>query len=199
MEETNFTPEESLLLIAKTIEETKRKFEENGYLLLFWGILIFIVTLSQFLIASLNLNIGIGLPALLYPLAAIYTFIFFQKKEKRNKLPKTILGNIIQAMGIVLGANLLILGFLFHTQLGLTLIPIFLILLSFWTIICGVAIKFKPLLIGGILLNLSAFIAFFIKWQYHFLIMSFVSVVAFIIPGLLFNKEIGRASCRERV
>ena len=31
------TPEESLLLITKTIEETKKRFKENGHIIILWG------------------------------------------------------------------------------------------------------------------------------------------------------------------
>jgi hypothetical protein len=31
------TPEESLLLITKTIEETKQRFKENGHIIILWG------------------------------------------------------------------------------------------------------------------------------------------------------------------
>jgi len=48
MEERNFTPEESLLLISKTIEETKQRFQENGHIIILWGSLIFTVVFSQY-------------------------------------------------------------------------------------------------------------------------------------------------------
>ena len=34
MDKTTLTPEESLLLITKTIEETKQRFQENGHILI---------------------------------------------------------------------------------------------------------------------------------------------------------------------
>ncbi len=45
MNEKNFTPEESLLIISKTIEETKKKIQENGHIIVLWGSLIFLVFL----------------------------------------------------------------------------------------------------------------------------------------------------------
>ncbi len=37
MDKTTLTPEESLLLITKTIEETKKRFEENGFIIIILG------------------------------------------------------------------------------------------------------------------------------------------------------------------
>jgi hypothetical protein len=181
------TPEESLLLISKTIEETKEKFKENGHKFIFWGILTFIVSLCQFLIIQLELNISTGFPALLYVLGGIFVYIYERKTIRKKNTPKTHIGSIVFWMATVMGINLMILGPLFWSQLGNAGISVFLILLAFLVILCGVAIKYKPLLIGGISLNVIAFIPFLIDWQYHFLIMTAGSVVALIIPGILLN------------
>ncbi len=195
MDKTVLSPEQSLLLITETIEETKKRFEENGFIYIFWGFLIFVVTLSQFILLQLELKKIIDLeytirswPGFLFPLGALYTYIHFRKKAVTHKWPKTIIGNILASLGGLLGINLMILAFFFGPQLGEAFIPVFLILMAFWTIISGVSIRFKPLIFGGIILNLIAFIPFFIDWQYHSLIMALASVVGFIIPGILLKK-----------
>ena len=189
MEKTMLTPEDSLLLITKTIEETKQRFKENGHLIIFWGVLMFIVTLSQYILIRLELYEIHWYPNFLYPLGAIYTFIYGWKAYKKNNLPKTIIGNILWAMAWLLGVNFMILGFFFSHKLGEVIAPVFLIFLALFVFTSGISIKFKPLIIGGIILNLIAFTAFFIDFQYHPLIMSIGSVIALIIPGILLNKE----------
>lgn len=193
MDKTILTPEESLLLISKTIEDTKKRFEDNGFLFLFWGILIFFVSLSQFVLTILELNNIVYIenftirnwPVFLYPLGGIITGIYVKKTYK--KLPKTILGNISEASGWLIGANFMILGFFFGNTLNEHLIPVFLIIYAFWNVITGVSISFKPLIIGGILLNLFGFAAFYINWQYQPLMFTIGSLVALIIPGILLN------------
>ena len=92
-------------------------------------------------------------------------------------------------MSWLLGANYMILGFFFGETLGGHLIPVFLIIYAFWCIINGVSIGFKPLIIGGILLNLFGFAAFHINWQYQPLMFTAGAIVALIIPGILLNKN----------
>ncbi len=48
MDENNLTPEESLLLITKTIEETKQRFKENGHIFILWGSITFSVFFLQY-------------------------------------------------------------------------------------------------------------------------------------------------------
>jgi hypothetical protein len=98
-------------------------------------------------------------------------------------------------MGWVVGLNLPILGFLFRNKLGEAAAPVFLILWALFFILTGISIKFKPILIGGILLNLMGYAAFYINGQYHGLILATGGVIGMIIPGILLN----RANRNERV
>jgi hypothetical protein len=191
MEKNSLTPEESLLLISRTIEETKQRFQENGHIIVLWGSITFIVFLSQYVLVFLGLHkiFDIMWTCILFPLGAIYTFIYARGKEKKNNMPKTILGRILGTMGWVLGLNLMILGFIFGDQLDKNAAPVFLILLALFIIMAGVSIKFKPLIIGGILLNLTGFSTYFVNTDYYGLCMMLGSVVGLIIPGILLNKS----------
>ena len=184
-----FTPEESLLLIAQTIEETKQRFKNNGHIIIFWGFLTFMVTLSQFILLQLELYRINLYPCYLYPLGGIYTALYLWRKNQGNPQPQTPIGRILMATGGALGLNLLLLGFIFSDKLGEAMASVFLILLAFFLIVCGVSIKFKPLIVGGILLNLIGFAAFYFDSTYHPLIMSIGSVTGLIIPGILLNKN----------
>jgi hypothetical protein len=190
MDKTTLTPEESLLLITKTIAETKKRFEENGHIIVLWGCLTFMVFFSQYVFSLTGLykKFDIIWTVILFPLGAIYTFIYVRRKVKINNLPNTIIGRIAGTMGWAMGMNLMILGFLFSRQLGDALAPIFLILLALSIIVIGESIKFKPLFIGGILMNLIGLGSFFVSRDYHGLSMMLGSLVGLIIPGILLNK-----------
>jgi len=190
MDEKHLTPEESLLLITKTIEETKKRFEENGHIIILWGTLTFIVFLSQYVLVFLGLYkiFDIMWTCILFPLGGIYTFIYVRRKVQKENIPTTIIGRIIGTMGWVFGLNLMILGFLFGHQLDKAAAPIFLILFALFMIMTGVSLKFKPLTIGGILLNLIGFGTFLINTDYYGLSMMIGSVVGLIIPGILLNR-----------
>lgn len=182
------TPEESLLLIAKTIEETKERFKENGHILVFWGTLILIVIGSQFILSLLELYKFTMYPVYLYPLVGGVYMIYIWIKEKKKNMPKTIIGNILGNIGWIIGMNLLIMGFFFSGQLGKAMAPVFLILMALMIIVSGLTIKFKPLTIGGALVNLIGLSTFFFERDYHGFSMMLGAVVGLIIPGILLNK-----------
>jgi hypothetical protein len=190
MDEKILTPEESLLLITKTIDETKKRFKENGHIIIMWGVLTFTVFFSQYIFSLTGLykKFDIIWTTVLFPLGAIYTFIYFRKTVNKKNLPKTLLTRVISTMGWAMGLNCMILGFLFGQQLGDALAPIFLILLALSMIVTGASIEFKPLFIGGLLLNLIGFCTFYLDRDYHGFSLMLGSIVGLIIPGILLNK-----------
>jgi hypothetical protein len=185
------TPEESLLLISKTIEETKERFKENGHIIILWGAITFTVFLSQYVLVFLGLYkiFDIMWTCILFPLGGIYTFIYVRRKIEKKNIPMTIIGRTIGTMGWVFGVNLMILGSVFGHQLDKVMAPIVLILFALFIIMTGISLKFKPLTIGGILLNLIGFGTFLINTDYYGLSMMIGSVVGLIIPGILLNKS----------
>jgi hypothetical protein len=189
MDKNDFTPEESLLLISKTIEETKQRFQENGHIIVLWGCIIFSVFFLQYFFELVGWykKFDIIWTCILFPLGAIYTFIYVRGKEKKNNLPSNLLARILGTMGWVLGMNLMMLGFFFRDNLGNAGAPIIIILWAMFIIMVGVSIKFKPLIIGGILLNLIGFGTFLVHPKYYGFSLMLGSLVGFIIPGILLN------------
>jgi hypothetical protein len=190
MEKTSFTPEESLLLITKTIEETKERFKENGHILILWGCLIFIVISSQHVLQlfGLHTKFDIAWTNILYSFGVIYTIIYTRREIKKNNIPKTVLGHTIGTMGWVVGMNILILAVFFGNHLGNALASMFLILFAMFITVIGVLIQFKPIAIGGLLLNILGFATFLIHPDYYGYSLMLGAVVGFIIPGILLNK-----------
>jgi hypothetical protein len=188
MDNESLTPEESIALITRTIQQTKYRFVENGHILIMWGVLICAASLAQFILLRLEHYTINYFPYFIMPLGGVYTYLYYGRKQKKNNLPVTIIGRILRVLGTVLGINFLVLGFIYWKELGAALFPIFFIFLALLVIIMGAAIKFKPFLIGGIILNLTGFALFFVELEYHPVIMSAAAVITIVIPGLILNR-----------
>ena len=187
MKSSTLTPEESLWLITKTIEETKVRFQNNGHIFVFWGALTIIVFGIQHILGMLGFYKFMMVPVYLFPLGAIYTALYVRREYKKNHAPRTIIGNILGSQGWVIGMNLMIMGFFCSDKLGDSLAPVFIILLASMTIVAGLAVKFKPLIIGGVLMNLIALGSFFISRDYHGFSIMLGAMVGMLIPGILLN------------
>jgi hypothetical protein len=187
MKPTSFTPEESLLLITKTIEETKDRFKEYGGVFIFWGTLTVVVFGSQLILSLLELYKYTMWPVYLFPMGAVVTAIWAWRDHRKNKKPKTFIGNVLQNIGWIIGMNLMIMGFLFSDNLGEAIGPVFIILFALMIIVCGLSIKFKPLIIGGAIVNLIGLGSFLTSSDYHGIALMIGAVVGMIIPGVMLN------------
>ncbi len=183
MKTDNLSPEKSLELITQVITQARNKFEENGFIYMFWGALLAIASFAQFILLKNEYYDINWYPYLLMPIGSIYTGYYFSKKQ--SKSGQNQISKIISALWIVLSTNMMFLGFLFGDDLKENLTPILLILLSIGTIISGISIKSKLLLYSGIFIGVSAFLGFYLDWIYHPLLMGIVSIIAILIPGII--------------
>lgn len=183
METDKLSPEKSLELITQVIVQARNKFEENGFIYMFWGLLIAITSISQFILLKNEYYSISWYPYLLMPIATIFSTIYYSKKK--GKSLKNQISKIISTLWIVLSINMMVLGFLFGQNLKENLIPVILILLASGVIVSGASLKSKLVLYSGIFIGLSAFLGFYLEWIYQPLLMGVVSIIGVLIPGTI--------------
>jgi hypothetical protein len=186
MENKEFTPSESLALIADVILEAKSRFKDNGFSFIFIGLCSFIASLGQFVLLKLEYYQINYYPYFIMPVAAVVTYFYYKKKRSAVK-SKNIIGMLFSIISAILGINLMIAGFFFWGKFGIALMPFMLILFSVWSALTGVLIKNRIFLISGIVINIIAYCSFFIGREYHPLILSVVSLIGIVVPGIILN------------
>jgi hypothetical protein len=186
MESKEFTPSESLSLIANVILEAKSRFKDNGFSFIFIGLCSFIASLGQFVLLRLEYYQINYYPYFIMPIAAAVTYFYYKKKRSTVK-SKNIIGTLFSIISAIMGINLMISGFFFWGKFGIALLPFMLILFSIWSALTGVLIKNRIFLISGIVINIIAYCSFFIDQDYHPLILSIVSLIGIVVPGILLN------------
>jgi len=191
--ETNkeLTPSESLALITSVIMEAKSRFRENGFSFIFLGTCSFVASLAQFLLLKMGYYSINYFPYFILPIAGVITY-FYYKKKRREARSKNILGALFSLLGIILGLNFIVAGFLFWNKFGNALIPFMLVLFSLWPLLTGVAIRNKLFLVIGIVINAIAYGSFYVDHLYHPLVLAIVSLLGIVVPGIIinfFNRE----------
>ena len=186
MENKEFTPSESLALIANVIMEAKSRFKDNGFSFIFLGICCVIASLGQYILLRLEYYQINYYPYFIMPIAAVVTYFYYKKKRSAVK-SKNIIGTLFSIISAIMGINLMIAGFFFWGKFGIALMPFMLILFSFWSALTGVLIKNRIFLISGIVINIIAYCSFFVGREYHPLILSVVSLIGIVVPGIILN------------
>lgn len=188
--ETKFTEQQSLQVIHEMIENTKAKFQDNGFFYLLWGWLVLIASSSHFIM----LIMGIEYAWLPWPVTmfggGIASGIAGYRMGKKAQV-KTFFDTAIISLWYAFTVTLLIVlvaaGF---GQISWNMSNILIIALyGLGTFISGSMMKFTPLVIGGVFSWGIALLGLFLPPMYSLPLVSVSIVVAYLIPGYMLKSR----------
>lgn len=189
MENDNFTPEQSLLLINKMITDVKQELKDNGFFFLLWGWLVFISATINFILFKINNEYASLVWAILMPLGGIVSAIYGFTRKKKTKRVKTFVDRAMSYVWIAFGVALFIVlssGSLIGFE---KVYPFVLLVYGIGTFITGGIIKMKLLIWGGIFCWILSVVSFYVTYDIQLLLLSAAIVVAYIIPGHVINSN----------
>ncbi len=202
MEDKHLSTQESIDLIAKMIENTRRNFnDKGGAMFLIWGYTTIAVTAAVSAAFWFTRNNAVmwlwwALPVI----GSIFTALHFRK----HKRPVTThLDKAVGYVWIVFGAATLacsVFSFASAAFAGEPLINILFtvgLLMGMATAVTGLMIKFRPVVIGGFL---GMALSFAIPWfpnMWQFVIFAGIFLVAQVIPGHMLNRDCKKEAAGE--
>lgn len=185
--EQTLTEQESLAVISKMIKTAQNELEDDSFYYLIWGWLVFIASVGNFVLMKMESELAFLPWAVLMPLGGVLTFIYSGKHEKKQKV-RTYTEEVMKYVVIAFLVTLFI-TLSFMSKLGLSTYPIVLLIYGIWLFVSGGAIKFTPLIIGGIINWAAAIAAFFVTFDFQLLILAIAVLLGYIIPGHLLKAR----------
>ncbi len=185
--EKRINEQESIQIIMNMITSVKQDMYDNSFYYLLWGWLVFVASLSHFILLRIGSFPHPEIVWMLMPIGGVMTVIYSIRK-KRNKHVKTYVDEFMKYVLIALLVCLLISLFL-QGKLQLNTYPIVLMVYGFWLFISGGAIKFKPLIVGGVINWLCAVAAFFVGFDMQLLLLATAVLLGYIIPGYMLRAK----------
>ena len=190
MDKNNLTPEESFNIINKAISNFKMNYKESGKTFLLWGWMLTLASFSHFII----LKILQGMEA--YDLMGLFSFgnwavfiligfiimFFMERNIKKNKKVYSHLDNYITKLWQATAAAFFV-AIILCIKLEIAPPPIMLLIAGIATTTTGFLIKFKPLIIGGIVFYIFSIAAAFISNENLLLITGAAIICGYLIPG----------------
>jgi hypothetical protein len=181
--ENQFSEQDSLRVIQEMIEKTKKGIKDNGFFFLLWGWLVLVASLSHFAMLYWNLFDKPWLPwPLLMTAGGIASGIYGAMSKKEKAAPSYVerfMGYLWGAFSIAL---LIVLGSM--VKLGPTAVyPFILVLYGIGTFVTGGVLKFRPLLIGGVICWICAIGSLFVSFDIQLLLIAVAVLFSYIIPG----------------
>jgi uncharacterized membrane protein len=186
--ENEFSPEQSLRLITSMIETTKNSINDNSIYFLLWGWGIFLACAVQYYMMAILHNPYNGLAWLIIPVLAIAQIVLVIKKRRKEKV-KTFINDASAYLWTGVGLSYLTVLFVFGKIGWEYCYPIYIIFYAIGTYVSGCLIKFKPLVIGGLICFPLAAVTAYLDLDYRIIMLGIAILVSYIIPGHLLRAK----------
>ena len=181
------TREESLDLITQMIVQAKRNAAKGGsFYFLLWGWVVAIANLGHYLIDRYDWYKHPYIVWLVTIPAVIITIVYSARRERNAK----VVGHYDRIYGqiwisIFIGIVILL---IFMPKLNFNHNAVILLLSAVGTYTSGYILKFKPLILGGVALGISAVVAFSVTVNDQYLVAFIGLVLGYLVPGFLLKK-----------
>ncbi|HET6990149.1 MAG TPA: hypothetical protein VFJ43_02450 [Bacteroidia bacterium] len=184
---------ESLTLITSMIRKTKGHLHDNGFYFLLWGWLVFVASVSQYVLLKMDYPEESNYTwAILMPLGGIISGVRGFREGKKKKV-KTYTEELLHSVLFAFIIALFIVLVFMSIHGGWTLAyPMVMMVYGMWLFISGSVLKFRPLVIGGIINFACSIGGFYIHTYELILLLSFAVLTGYIIPGHLLNAKFKR-------
>lgn len=197
MNQEEFSPKESLALIHNMISQAKARFSENGHLYLLWGWTVLVCAIAQFVLLRIVKWEQHYMVWMATWLVLIYQFFYLHKREKKVKV-RGYADQVIGAVWITFVVLMFLFGFLFGFLLGKEyyqfISPGFLALYGMPTVLSGVILQFRPLIVGGVCCWILSVCSTFIPYDFQLLLLAAAMIAAWIVPGYLMRIKYRKTS-----
>jgi len=187
MEDKILNEKESLELISKMIQNSQQKIKAgNGVTFLIFGYTTLLISVIVYYLLRTTENNWYNLIWLGIPVIGFVLLYFMKKKEQ--KYSKTYIDRVINQIWTVIVVALFFVSFLAGI-FRFPVLAILILLLGIATTLTGLIIKFKPLVIGGVLGMISFVLPFILNGYEQVLIYGICVFVMMVIPGHILNYK----------
>ena len=188
---------DSLKIIQSVINQRKQKYEENGFFLIFWSVLIMLAGTVQFamLIANYYPKQSGWVWGVVMPLGFVVNLII-KYKEKKVVTQKNY-ADWLDWIWAVAGINAIFAFLVPFSPFGKFQIAILVIYLPFAFVALAMALQMKLWIATSLVALLLIYAAIFVPFSYEIylpLVCVVLAALLFLVPGIQFHNEYKKRS-----
>jgi hypothetical protein len=186
-QEKQMSHEESLAVIQSMIDTARNNVAEDGFHLLLWGTLVILCSIINYLLLYMNMENIAALPWMIMPVIGVPIALWYERKVKIVGHVKTHLDMHVAYMWWAYSITLFLVIY-YSVSKELSPVPFILMITGMVTFATGLMLRFRPLIIGGVIFWICTVISFYLPVLYHLLLEAVSIFLGYIIPGLLLRK-----------
>ena len=182
------TSEQRLDIIEQMISTAQGKITNNSFQFLLWGWVIALANLGHYLLLT-QFHL-LDKPEMIWMItfpAGITSAIYGYRQEKKATAT-TYTDRISWWIWVGFFICIMTLTF-FITKVNFMVNPLILLFTGYATFLSGITIKFKPLIIGGIVFWLFAILGFTLDYENQLLVGSVAVILGYLIPGYMLRAK----------
>ncbi len=187
--EEQMDEKQSLQIITQMISKAKNNLGDNSFYFLLWGWAVFITALAQYIliVSQYELHflpwpIGMTIAGLI---SGVYSY-----REGKNKKAKSYLDKFLETLWIATTVCIvLVLAIITEIADFRASYAALMILYGLGTVITGIVIKFRPLVVGGVIIWCCAASLIWLNFPDALLALAFSVLAGYIVPGYLLRTK----------
>jgi hypothetical protein len=189
MNERELTGKESLHLITSMISQAKSNYQKGGsFYFLLWGWVVLVANLGHYYLEAFTDYQQPYIVWLITIPAGIVSGIYGRNQSKRAQVISH-LDRLYGQVWVAIGAAVVIL-LVFMRRLDYNHNAVIMLFSGIGTYMSGAMLRFKPLMVGGIVLGIASIVCFNVSITDQYLVGGIGIFAGYLIPGyLLKNKE----------
>jgi len=187
MENTPLTHEESLSIIQRMISEAQGAVAKDSFDFILWGWALVAASIIHYILLVANTSIPPPSAYLLLGVCGIYAWLHHRNENKQERV-KTHIDTILIYIWSAFGFALFIAMF-FAGVAQVSPIPIILLIAGQATFISGGVLKFRPLVVGGVVLGFFGAIAWFLPEQWQVVMQAGAYLAGYLLPCYILIRK----------
>lgn len=185
--ERELTPSESLKVIESMIQQAKQSFHRLSFYFLLWGCLLTLATLFEYAMATTGHAYGWVAWPVMFVLGSVLSLSYGARESKRQG-SETMMDRVLQWIWFGFIITMVVMNVCaVATQQNPG--PTITILTGLPTFVTGAIVRFKPLVIGGVLFWCIGAVGSFVPGTMGALLFVVAMLFGYIVPGLMLKRQ----------
>ena len=184
---TEMTPAQSLQLIQEMVLQAKQSVQRSNFYFLLWGALFALAGIVDHLLVTAGVDLHWVIWPVMGVLGGVVSGVHGAREGKRQGV-MTVMDRVQMWLWGSYTITLVLL-IVAAVSWGRDPNPFVLLLTGLPTIVTGALIRFRPLMVGGVLFWVIGLFSLFVLREYSSLVFAFAIVVGYIVPGILLKRH----------